>query len=166
MTPDPLRHHRAHRRHLFGPSVMERLAEGVADGMGSTGFLTYSTILIAAWIAVNAVGVAVFDRYPYILLNLAFSATAFYTGALVIIAQKAQAKRQRAEEEASAKHREEIAAMHQQTLDTIRELVRDDTPGGVGKVTDLAAQTLLLTTMLHQQLIGAADPGGARCACR
>jgi uncharacterized membrane protein len=43
-------------------------------------------------------------QVPFILLNLVFSAVAFYTGALVIIAQKAQTRTDKANEEASAAH--------------------------------------------------------------
>jgi uncharacterized membrane protein len=46
---------------------------------------------------------------PWILLNLIFSGVAFYTGALVIIAQKAQSKKDKAREEADAQHREELS---------------------------------------------------------
>jgi hypothetical protein len=49
-----------------------------------------------------------YDPVPFILLNLVFSAVAFYTGALVIIAQKAQTRTDKANEEAAAKHREEL----------------------------------------------------------
>ena len=44
-----------------------------------------------------------FDPEPWILLNLIFSGVAFYTGALVIIAQKAQTRTDKANEEAAAK---------------------------------------------------------------
>jgi uncharacterized membrane protein len=50
-----------------------------------------------------------FDPAPFILLNLVFSAVAFYTGALVIIAQKAQTRTDKANEEAAARHRDELA---------------------------------------------------------
>jgi uncharacterized membrane protein len=50
-----------------------------------------------------------FDPEPWILLNLIFSGVAFYTGALVIIAQKAQTRTDVANEAASAAHRDELA---------------------------------------------------------
>src|SRR5205823_12753088 len=50
-----------------------------------------------------------FDPAPFILLDLVFSAVGFYTGALVIIAQKAQTRTDKANEEAAAKHRDELA---------------------------------------------------------
>jgi uncharacterized membrane protein len=125
---DPLRHH-SHYAHgkqgaspyAGGSSFMERVSEAVASGMGTVGFLIVSSGLILAWVLSNHVihflsnswkgllnGTG-FDPAPFILLNLVFSAVAFYTGALVIIAQKAQTRTDRANEEAAAKHRDELA---------------------------------------------------------
>jgi uncharacterized membrane protein len=89
--------------------------------MGTVAFLVVSSVIILGWVLVNNVGQFLdsswhgllngkgFDPAPFILLNLVFSAVAFYTGALVIIAQKAQTRTDRANEEAGAKHREELA---------------------------------------------------------
>jgi uncharacterized membrane protein len=108
---------------------MERLSEAVASGMGTVGFLIVSSIVILAWVLTNHVihflsnswsgllnGTG-FDPAPFILLNLVFSAVAFYTGALVIIAQKAQTRTDKANEEAAAKHRDELA---QQQTDLLK----------------------------------------------
>jgi len=57
-----------------------------------------------------------FDPEPWILLNLIFSGVAFYTGALVIIAQKAQTRTDKANEEAAAKHREELGQFQSDLL--------------------------------------------------
>ncbi len=50
-----------------------------------------------------------FDPEPWILLNLIFSGVAFYTGAPVIIAQKAQTRTDKANEEAASEHRDELS---------------------------------------------------------
>jgi uncharacterized membrane protein len=127
-TTDPMRHHKHYQESAHGPSsyagrssFMERLSEAVASGMGTVGFLLVSTAIILAWILaihvlhflsnswhglLNGSG---FDPAPFILLNLVFSAVAFFTGALVIIAQKAQTRTDKANEEAAAKHRDELA---------------------------------------------------------
>jgi len=125
---DPLRHHRHYAESEHGPSpyaggssFMERVSEAVASGMGTVGFLLVSSGLIVAWVLSNHVihflsnswkgllNGSGFDPAPFILLNLLFSAVAFYTGALVIIAQKAQTRTDKANEEAAAKHRDELA---------------------------------------------------------
>ncbi len=76
-----------------------------------------------------------FDPAPFILLNLVFSAVAFYTGALVIIAQKAQTRTDKANEEAAAKHRDELAQIQTDLLQ---------------RNTDLTDQIHTLTEKLHQ----------------
>ncbi len=125
---DPLRHHKhyqdsAHGSSTYagGSSFMERVSEAVASGMGTVAFLLASSTIILAWVATNHVFKFLeesykgllngkgFDPAPFILLNLVFSAVAFYTGALVIIAQKAQTRTDKANEEAAAKHRDELA---------------------------------------------------------
>jgi uncharacterized membrane protein len=107
---------------------MERISERVASGMGTVAFLLASSTVIVAWVLSNHVihflsnswtGLLNgngFDPAPFILLNLVFSAVAFYTGALVIIAQKAQTRTDKANEEAAAKHRDELAAFQSDLL--------------------------------------------------
>jgi uncharacterized membrane protein len=119
---DPLRYHRAHRgKGAFGEGLVPRIAEQVADTMGTVQFVLISTVVIVAWVLVNHVVQFLsnswdgllhgrgFDPAPFILLNLLFSAVAYYSASMVMIAQKTQAKRDLAREEADAKHREELA---------------------------------------------------------
>jgi uncharacterized membrane protein len=133
---DPMRHHTHYQQSAAAPSpyaggssFMERLSEGVASGMGTVGFLLVSTAIILAWVLANHVfhflsnswhgllNGSGFDPAPFILLNLVFSAVAFFTGALVIIAQKAQTRTDKANEEAAAAHREELAQFQTQLLE-------------------------------------------------
>jgi uncharacterized membrane protein len=133
-APDPLRHHlhyqgaEAASPYAGGSSFMERVAEKVASGMGTVVFLLVSSTVIVAWVLSNHVVHFLsnswtgllngngFDPAPFILLNLVFSAVAFYTGALVIIAQKAQTRTDKANEEAAAKHRDEIGEYQTELL--------------------------------------------------
>lgn len=133
---DPMRHHKHYTDSKHGPSpyaggssFMERVSEGVASGMGTVGFLLVSSGVILAWVLSNHVISFLghswhgllnghgFDPAPFILLNLVFSAVAFYTGALVIIAQKAQTRTDKANEEAAANHREELAVFQTELLE-------------------------------------------------
>ena len=135
--PDPMRHHKHYLHSKHGPSpyaggssFMERVSEAVASGMGTVGFVLVSSIIIIAWVLSNHVVHFLstswhgllnghgFDPAPFILLNLVFSAVAFYTGALVIIAQKAQTRTDQANELASARHRDELS---QQQLDLLTQ---------------------------------------------
>jgi uncharacterized membrane protein len=131
---NPLRHHQHYQGDQSGPqyaggsSFMERMSEKVASGMGTVPFLVVSVVLILAWVFANGATHYVhmtiqnlehghqFDPEPWILLNLVFSAVAFFTGALVIIAQKAQTRTDKANEEAAAKHRDELGQLHTELL--------------------------------------------------
>ena len=142
--PNPMRHHKHYEDGRHGPSpyaggssFMERLSEAVASGMGTVGFLVVSSAVIVAWVLANHVihflsnswhGLLNgngFDPAPFILLNLVFSAVAFYTGALVIIAQKAQTRTDKANEEAAAKHREELAQFQSDLLQKNTDLTEE-----------------------------------------
>ena len=133
-APDPLRHHLHYQGaesaspYAGGSSFMERISERVASGMGTVAFLLVSSTVIVAWVLSNHVVHFLsnswtgllngngFDPAPFILLNLVFSAVAFYTGALVIIAQKAQTRTDKANEEAAAKHRDELGQYQTELL--------------------------------------------------
>jgi uncharacterized membrane protein len=165
--PDPLRFHSHYTRskhgsspYAGGSSFMERLSEAVASGMGTVGFLLVSSTVILAWIFSNHVvhfleqswkgllNGSGFDPAPFILLNLVFSAVAFYTGALVIIAQKAQTRTDKANEEAAAKHRDELSGQEAALLQ---------------RNTEVTEQIHLLTEQVHaltQEVHAATCSGG------
>jgi uncharacterized membrane protein len=155
---DPLRHHEHYRdtgdsSYAGGSSFMERVSEGVASGMGTVGFLLVSSGVIIAWVLANHVVNFLsnswtgllngkgFDPAPFILLNLVFSAVAFYTGALVIIAQKAQTRTDKANEEAAARHRDELAKYQSDLLQRNTDITE--------QIHDLAQQLHTLTEQVH-----------------
>lgn len=146
-SKDPLRFHHGHRgRGAFGEGVVPRTAERIADAMGTVQFVLASTVVIVAWMVVNDVvdflrsswrGLLQgqgFDPAPFILLNLVFSAVAYYSASMVMIAQKTQARRDQAREKADAEHREDLAA-------TQVRLIQQNT--------DLTADVQRLTTEIH-----------------
>lgn len=145
---NPLRHHAHYQRDERG-SFMERVAEAVASGLGTVGFVVISTLVIVVWIAINASGIAKFDAYPFILLNLAFSAQAFYTGALVIIAQKAQTRTDALNELAAANHREELDAAQRELQQQQCDLLARNTDL-TEQVHDLAKQIHDLVQSAHE----------------
>jgi uncharacterized membrane protein len=157
---DPMRHHTHYTegkqgtsQYAGGSSFMERVSEAVASGMGTVGFLIVSSAIILAWVASNHVihflnnswkGLLNgdgFDPAPFILLNLVFSAVAFYTGALVIIAQKAQTRTDKANEEAAAAHRDELATFQTKLLERNTELTE--------QIHTLTAKVTALTEEVH-----------------
>lgn len=136
--PDPLRFHRDHHaRGAFGEGLVPKVAEKVADTMGTVQFVIVSTVVIAAWMLVNHVTAFLqsswqgllhgrgFDPAPFILLNLVFSAVAYYSASMVMIAQKTQARRDQAREQADAEHREDLAATQALLIRQNTELTQD-----------------------------------------
>jgi uncharacterized membrane protein len=79
----------------FGPA-----AERFARFFGTPKYLLWQTVLVVAWIAMNAVAWSLqWDHYPFILLNLVFSTQAAYAAPLILLAQNRQADRDKAETE-------------------------------------------------------------------
>ena len=71
------------------------LADFVAERVGSWPFVLWQSGLLCAWVALNTATIFDFirwDRYPYILLNLALSFQAAYTGPILLIAQRRKEK--------------------------------------------------------------------------
>lgn len=123
---DPLRHlrRRGHEQAsgAFGSGGFGAIAETAARFFGTPGYIVGQTVVVAAWVAVNTgalLNLVHFDRYPYILLNLAFSLQAAYAAPLILLAQTRQADRDKVHAEADAQHREELA---QQQLHRAAEL--------------------------------------------
>src|SRR5246127_1816019 len=112
MTTDQLIY-RFHVPHLhlasvFGDDWFALKAEAFARFFGTPIFLIGQTVVVAVWILLNALGVFVFDIYPFILLNLAFSLQAAYAAPLILLAQTRQADRDKAHAIADAEHREDL----------------------------------------------------------
>jgi uncharacterized membrane protein len=79
-----------------------RAAERFARFFGTPRYIVIQTMLVAMWIALNALEVTRtvrFDAYPFILLNLMFSTQAAYAAPLILLAQNRQADRDKAEVE-------------------------------------------------------------------
>ncbi|HEY9000265.1 MAG TPA: DUF1003 domain-containing protein [Mucilaginibacter sp.] len=94
-----------HDIHLDSRKFGQRLADSVANGMGSWKFIIWQTIIVVAWMALNVVLIAThrWDPYPYILLNLVFSTQAAYAAPIIMMAQNRQSDRDRAQADADYK---------------------------------------------------------------
>lgn len=76
----------------------ERLADGIAATIGSWHFLIVQTCIVVVWMSFNALAITGrlhFDPVPYILLNLAFSTQAAYTGPVLLLAGNRQSQKDR-----------------------------------------------------------------------
>lgn len=90
-----------HDEHLEKLSFANRLADSVANGMGSWRFIIIQTILVAVWMLLNLIGlIQHWDPYPFILLNLLFSTQAAYAAPIIMMSQNRQNDRDRAHAEA------------------------------------------------------------------
>ncbi|HEV8580099.1 MAG TPA: DUF1003 domain-containing protein [Thermoanaerobaculia bacterium] len=114
-VPPHSHHFRFHapHRHLapaFGSDWFGQKAERFARFFGTPAFIIAQTFIVGVWIVLNVWGLTHFDRYPFILLNLAFSLQAAYAAPLILLAQARQADRDKVISEADALHREALAA--------------------------------------------------------
>jgi uncharacterized membrane protein len=100
-------------RSAYGSDRFGRLAERLVRGFGTPPFLVCQTLIIGAWVAVNALTAGLrFDPYPFIFLNLMFSALAAYAAPFVLLAQTRQADRDKARADLDAGPPAALASDH------------------------------------------------------
>lgn len=158
MTTASPQHDRFHLEHAhlaspFGQGGFGQLAELMARFFGTPIYLAVQTTLVVVWIALNAQGIASFDPYPFILLNLAFSTQAAYAAPLILLAQTRQAAREKAWSDADARHREELSQHTLTLLQQNTELT--------ARVAELSEQIHSLTREIHESVRrdrGAVEP--------
>jgi uncharacterized membrane protein len=112
-----------HEAHVESLGYGQRLADSVANGMGSWKFIIIQTILVLLWMGLNIVGFFYhWDVYPFILLNLLFSTQAAYAAPIIMMAQNRQSERDRIQAQADYQTnldaKKEIEAL-QKKLNTI-----------------------------------------------
>ena len=85
-----------HERHKETLTVGDKIADSVANGMGSWSFIIWQTIIVLIWMILNIIGfIRHWDEYPFILLNLIFSTQAAYAAPIIMMAQNRQNQRDR-----------------------------------------------------------------------
>jgi uncharacterized membrane protein len=74
----------------------QRVADRVADTIGSWPFIIIQTVILTIWIILNAMAwINHWDPYPFILLNLMLSFQAAYSGPVIMMSQNRQAAKDR-----------------------------------------------------------------------
>ena len=74
----------------------QRIADTVADTMGSWPFIIVQSTLLAAWITLNVTAwISRWDPYPFILLNLMLSFQAAYAAPFIMMSQNRQSSKDR-----------------------------------------------------------------------
>jgi uncharacterized membrane protein len=137
----------AHLSSPFGADEFGRMAERLARFFGTPQYLVSQTLVVIAWIAVNAAAATLrWDPYPFILLNLAFSTQAAYAAPLILLAQTRQAERDKAWSDADARHREEL----QNQMLTLLQQNTDLTI----EIAELSKQLRSLTQDIRDHILG------------
>lgn len=118
-----------------GKGLGTRVADRIAYVVGGWPFIITQSVLLVAWIASN-VYLAMhfkekaFDPYPFILLNLALSFQAAYTGPIVMMSQNRQNEKDRmsaqSDYECNVKAEEEIRVIMDHLSHQDEILVRQD----------------------------------------
>jgi uncharacterized membrane protein len=160
-----LRFHEEHQEnaaHPFGTGGYGKFAENVARSMGTPQFLIGQTTVLIVWILLNGVvlhGGAIWDVYPFILLNLMLSFQAAYAAPLILVASNRQGQRDALRAEADAQHREDVANGAHTLLDKLVELLGQNTEVTVS-VHTLAEQMAKLTREVHAHICTEETPAG------
>ena len=77
-------------------TVGQRVADKVADTIGSWPFIITQSIILVIWIALNITAwINHWDPYPFILLNLMLSFQAAYAGPVIMMSQNRQSSKDR-----------------------------------------------------------------------
>ncbi len=88
-------------KHRESLSFGQKIADKVANGMGSWKFIIWQTIFVIIWMTLNIVAfIGHWDVYPFILLNLIFSTQAAYAAPIIMMAQNRQSERDRLQAQA------------------------------------------------------------------
>ncbi len=127
-----------HQKHSESLSYGQRLADSVANGMGSWRFIIIQTLIVMAWMFLNIVAyMSHWDPYPFILLNLLFSTQAAYAAPIIMMAQNRQNERDRAQAQADYQTnidakleieelQKRLNRIEVDKLDKIREILRKE----------------------------------------
>ena len=84
--------HNWHQQHANAQPFGNRVADGLANLIGSWKFILIQTAIFVVWVIVNTLWLLQayqFDPYPFILFNLFMSAQAAYASPLILMSQKA-----------------------------------------------------------------------------
>jgi len=90
-----------HDKHEASLKMSDRIADAVANGMGSWRFIILQSIFVVIWMTLNVWGmIAHWDVYPFILLNLIFSTQAAYAAPIIMMSQNRASQRDRIQAQA------------------------------------------------------------------
>lgn len=114
-----------HQKSQENLRIGDRIADSVSVGMGSWRFIIIQTIIIMVWIAGNAWLYFHFDPFPFIFLNLAFSAQAAYATPIIMMSQNRAAARDKIQAEHQYEHQEKELVLNTQLTKDIHKLTQE-----------------------------------------
>ena len=108
-----------HDKRTFG----QKAADDFTNVFGTWTYIIIQTVIIAVWMTVNAIGfIYQWDEFPFILLNLAFSAQASYAAPLILMASNRAAQRDRITLEHEAQETEDILKIQDTQLELLKAI--------------------------------------------
>jgi uncharacterized membrane protein len=149
-------HHRP-----FGGDTFGIQAERFARFFGTPTFILGQTAIVSVWIVLNVLAITdeiAWDKYPFILLNLAFSLQAAYAAPLILLAQTRQADRDKIRDDAFQRHREAEAKRATEYEASQARILTDDKALAeqhsqmLEQNTELTRQVVQLTADLHEAI--------------
>ncbi len=111
-----------HDERTFG----QRAADNFTNAFGTWTYIIIQTVIIIIWMAMNVVGfIYHFDEYPFILLNLGFSAQASYAAPLILMAANRSAQVDRLTLEHDAGETDSILKLQQTQLQLLKAIKQE-----------------------------------------
>ena len=108
-----------HDRRTFG----QRVADNFTNAFGTWTYIIIQSVIIVCWMAINAVGIIYqWDKYPFILLNLAFSAQASYAAPLILMASNRTSQRDRMTLEHDAEETDAILKIQETQIELLKAI--------------------------------------------
>jgi uncharacterized membrane protein len=144
--------HAVNREFLGEAPLSARVADRVTTFMGSWRFIVIQTVIVLVWIVGNVYFVFNFDKYPFILLNLAFSTQAAYAAPLILLAGNRAALRDRMTLEHAADEADIEEKQNEQLLSGNTEILK--------RVEALEARILELEKNILARLDAGRPPSG------
>jgi uncharacterized membrane protein len=104
-------------------TAADRIPDRLTNGIGTMKFIYWSAVVIALWATLNTTGLFVWhwDPYPFVFLNLGFSAFAYFSAPLILMSQNRQTEHDRARAECDYEINERDAEVNRKALAEIQQ---------------------------------------------
>jgi|SRR6185437_12498785 uncharacterized membrane protein len=115
--------HPVNQKMVDGRTVGQKAADAFTAGFGTWTYIIIQTAIIILWMVLNAVGfIYHWDAYPFILLNLGFSAQASYAAPLILMASNRSTERDRMVLEHEANETDEIFKIQDTQIELLKAI--------------------------------------------